>query len=156
MKTSISRHFFLLTLDFSWKVRFCFQFQFIVFPYKLGAFLQDSPFCASAQNTSLFLYISNKSASLSSTFFSFSFLYPGTALFFFIFGKVAFLSAKKELQIIDFFTAPKSYTPLAESNSTRAPRRDSEVQRECTAPKISALVFFPKSLKHSKILVFSS
>jgi len=95
MKISISRHFFLLTLDFPWKVRFFFQFQFIVFPYKLGAFLQAPLFCASAQNTSLFLYISNKSASLSSTFFSFSFLYPGTALFFFIFGKPAFLCTKK-------------------------------------------------------------
>jgi len=66
-----------------------------VFVYKFKAFLQAPSFCASAQNTSLFLYISNKFASLSSTFFSFSFLYPGTALFFFIFGKPAFLSKKK-------------------------------------------------------------
>lgn len=139
---SFSRHFFLLTLVFPWKVRFFFHFLFIVLLYKFGAFLQAPSFCASAQNTSLFLYISNKLASLSSTFFSFSFLYPGTALLFFIFGKPAFLSTKKGAAKI---TAPKSYTPLAESNSTRAPRRDSEVQRECTAPKISALVFFPNS-----------
>jgi len=66
-----------------------------VFVYKFKAFLQAPSFCASAQNTSLFLYISNKFASLSSTFFSFSFLYPGTALFFFIFGKPAFLCTKK-------------------------------------------------------------
>jgi len=91
MKTSISRHFFLLTLDFPWKVRFFFQFQFIVFPYKLGAFLQDSPFCASAQNTSLFLYISNKLASLPSAFFSSR--------------KPAFLCTKKGAAKI---TAPKS------------------------------------------------
>ena len=95
---SIFRHYFFHLLSFLWTVRFFFRFPFIIFFYKFGAFLLDSPFCASAQNTSLFLYISNKSASLSSTFFSFSFLYPGTALFFFIFGKVAFLSAKKELQ----------------------------------------------------------
>jgi len=95
MKTSISRHFILPRLCLLWKHRFFFQFSFIVFPYKFGAFLQSPSFCASAQNTSLFLYISNKSASLSSTFFSFSFLYPGMALFFFIFGKVAFLSTKK-------------------------------------------------------------
>jgi len=92
---SIFRHYFFHLLSFLWTVRFFFQFPFITFFYKFGAFLQDSQFCASAQNTSLFLYISNKSASLSSTFFSFSFLYPGMALFFFIFGKVAFLSTKK-------------------------------------------------------------
>jgi len=92
---SIFRHYFFHLLIFLLTVRFFFQFPFITFFYKFGAFLQDSQFCASAQNTSLFLYISNKSASLSSTFFSFSFLYPGMALFFFIFGKVAFLSTKK-------------------------------------------------------------
>ena len=107
---SIFRHFFLLTPVFPWKVRFFFQFLFIVFAYKFKAFLQAPSFCASAQNTSLFLYISNKSASLSSTFFSFSFLYPGTALFFFIFGKVAFLSAKKGAANNRFFLQPLNLT----------------------------------------------
>jgi len=81
LKMSIFRHFFLLTLDFPWKVRFIFQFQLIVFPYKFGAFLQDPSFCASAQNTSLFLYISNNPFSLT--------------LLFLVYRLTAFLSKKK-------------------------------------------------------------
>jgi len=78
---SFFRHFFLLTPVFPWKVRFFFQFLFIVFAYKFKAFLQAPSFCASAQNTSLFLYISNNPFSLT--------------LLFLVYGLTAFLSKKK-------------------------------------------------------------
>jgi len=78
---SIFRHYFFHLLSFLWTVRFFFRFPFITFFYKFGAFLQDSPFCASAQNTSLFLYISNNPFSLT--------------LLFLVYGLTAFLSKKK-------------------------------------------------------------
>jgi len=95
MKTSISRHFILPRLCLLWKHRFFFQFSFIVFPYKFGAFLQSPSFCASAQNTSLFLYISNNPSSL--------------PLLFLFYGLTAFLSKKKELQKIKIIKDFRQY-----------------------------------------------